>query len=355
LDLRGFTIEADGTAREFDGRTIFFPLQRFKTEICKKGHCFVCGAAPSKSFNDEHIFPNWVLRYCKLHNEALTLPNGIKVKYGTYKLPCCKSCNSDLGAIYETPVSKAVCGGYGNVIAFMKDGGDGLMRAWLALIFLKVHLRDFQNRLFLDNRQAALTVGDEYQLHELHHIHAIARAAIAGVEIDDRVFGTLVVLQIDPSNRSIAFDYCDNLFGRGLLLQVGDVAFIYILDDCGATAGMLSKQLERLPGTISQIQLREVFARHLVANMHIKGNPIFRTEFVGPSGRPRITVELPEFAIHDFQPTWFGSLFAGVLGDLADQIIVDGKAGEAALDIIATGRVSFLFDEKGAPKNSKPL
>lgn len=351
--MGGLIIAADGTAQAFDGRTVFFPFLRFKAEICKKGHCFVCGAAPNESFNNEHIFPNWMLRHCGIHNETLRLPNGIDVKYATYKIGCCRDCNSGLGEVYEIPVSKAIRSGYESLIAYINEGGDSLIRAWLALIFLKVHLRDFQNSVSLDDRQTAAMIGDEYELHELHHIHAFARAAVAGVEIDDRVFGTLVILQVDPSTTSGTFDYCDNLLGRGLLIQIHDIALIYILDDCGATAGMLSEQLKRLPNTISKIQLREIYARHLVANMHIKERPIFRTEFVGLGDCPQITVELPDFAIHDFQPTWFGNIFAGVLGDLAEQISVDGKTGNAALDIIATGRVSFLFDQNGAPKNSK--
>jgi hypothetical protein len=351
-ELQGLTIVKDGTVQAFDGRTIFFPFQRFKDEICKKGHCFVCGAVPSKSFNSEHIFPNWMQKYCGIHNETLTLPTGNKVKYATYKISCCCACNSRLGEIYETPVSTAICDGYEGLVSYIDKGGDILLKAWLALIFLKVHLRDFQNRVSLDRRQDATMIGDEYELHELHHIHAFARAAIAGVEIDDQVFGTLVILQVDPSSKSVAFDYCDNLLGRGLLIQINDLALIYILDDCGATAAMLSEKHKRLPSTISPIQLREIYASYLAANMHIKEKPIFRTEFIGPSGRPQISVELPEFAIHDFQPTCFGSLFAGALGNLAEQVIIDGKTGDDALDLIATGRVSFLFDENGALKNT---
>jgi hypothetical protein len=197
-------------------------------------------------------------------------------------------------------------------------------------------------------------IGDHYELSELHHVHAVARAATAGVQVDEGVFGTLVILRLDPSEKDVAFDYCDNLAGRTLLLQVKDVALIYVLDDCGATAGMLSEQLMTLPDPLSEIQLREVYARHLAANIHIKESPTFRTEFVGTKGKPRISVELPELNIHDYEPTIFGRMFAGALGNYSDLIMVDGKTGEEALEAIATGHVSFLFDEHGNVKESKP-
>ncbi|MFL5287313.1 MAG: hypothetical protein ACJ8AW_41655 [Rhodopila sp.] len=84
-------------------------------------------------------------------------------------------------------------------------------------------------------------------------------SATAGIEIDDQVFGTLLILQVNHSSREVAFDYCDSLIGRSVLPQVKDIALIYVLDDFGATARMLSDQLATLPRRVSQIQLRVSF------------------------------------------------------------------------------------------------
>lgn len=197
-------------------------------------------------------------------------------------------------------------------------------------------------------------IGDEYDLSDLHHVHAIARAATAGIEIDEQVFGTLLMLQVDPTTMSTPFDYCNILAGRTLLLQVQDVALIYVIDDCGATADMLSDQLKTLPDPVSEIQLREVYARYLSANIHIKNRPIFRTEFSGLKGKPRIRVELPNLEIHDYEPSVFGRMFVGALGNLSESIEVDGQKGDAAIKIIATGQVSFLFGKNGEVINQKP-
>lgn len=347
FDLNAYIVAPDGSAHDIDGKTIFFSFRRFQDEICKKGHCFVCGASPNWEFNDEHIIPNWLLKYCGIHNETLTIPNGNRVKYATYKIPCCQSCNSQLAQIYEAPISKAFCTGYDGLLEFIQNGGFQLLCAWLSLIFTKVHLRDFKNRTSLDMRENTEMIGEHYDLNDLHHVHAVARAATAGVQVDEKVFGTLILLRLDVFEEGVAFDYCDNLAGRTLLLQVKDVALIYVLDDCGATGGMLSEQLKTLPDPLSGIQLREVYARHLAANIHIKESPTFRTEFLGTNGKPRISVELPELNIHHYEPAVFGRMFAGALGNYSKIIMVDGKTGEEAMEAIATGFVSFLFDEQG--------
>ena len=181
----------DGSAQDFEGRTIFFSFQRFQDEICKKGHCFVCGAPPNRGFNNEHIFPNWLLKHCRIHNEMLTLPNGVRVKYGTYKIPCCQTCNSVLAEIYENPISEAICEGFDGVLDFVKNGGFDRLCAWLALIFVKVHLRDFRNKVSLDNRQDDGLIGEHYELSQLHHVHAVARAATGGKKKDEKDKGAI--------------------------------------------------------------------------------------------------------------------------------------------------------------------
>lgn len=119
-------------------------------------------------------------------------------------------------------------------------------------------------------------------------------------------------------------DYCDNLAGRGLLIRIRDIALLHVIDDCGATMGMLSKKLEFVPHPISNIQLREVYAHYIAANLHIKERPEFRTEV--PMGKPpQISVELPELSVRDYELSVFGRLFAGALGNLIDGIVVDGK------------------------------
>ncbi len=340
----------DGSICDETGKTIYFSFERFKDEICKKGHCFVCGAKPHKAFNDEHVIPDWIQRYCGIQKESLDLPNGQKATYGTYKIACCSECNSLLGDIYETPISEVVKRGQEAVVDFVQNGGWPLFCGWLTLIFLKVHLRDFRNRVSLDLRNPAEFIGDSYELHELHHAHAVARAVTAGVELDPDVLGTLVIL--DVGSLEGGFDYCDNLEGRTLLLQVDNMAFVYVIDDCGATSTMLRDQMKVLPHPLNRIQLREVYARHLTANMHIASIPTFGTVISKETGKPRITVELPEFKAHDFEPKLFGEMFRGSLGNLAPLVEVDGKVGEAAIEIIATGRISSLVDDQGNPRNS---
>lgn len=69
------------------------------------------GAAQLEAVNNEHVIPEWVLRKFNLFDRALTLANGMTVKYGRYKVPCCEDCNSLMGLPIEERISKVVNAG----------------------------------------------------------------------------------------------------------------------------------------------------------------------------------------------------------------------------------------------------
>ena len=343
--LKTYTFASDGTVTHASGKTVLFSFQKFKEQICQKRHCFVCGARPNKTFNDEHVIPRWLQRLCNLQNKELTIPNKEKVKYGTYKISCCKECNSKLGEIYEKPISDIISGGYEKVVESLKSDKKELICSWLSLIFLKTHLRDFTNNISLDLRENLGSIGSDYDLNDLHHTHALARAATAGVKIDPSVFGSLIVIQIEPTEENDTFDYCDNLLGHGILIKIRDTAMSYILNDCGATSSMLSKKFAEIPNPISEVQLREIYAHYLTANVHIKHRPTFGTK-ISFDGNPHIFTSLPELEFYDYKPAVFGRFFSSAIGCYVDHIQMAGKTRKETIELLKAGELTFLLDEE---------
>lgn len=102
-----FLVKKNKTILNLDDKVIYYCYDDFKKQIVESNNCFICGKSPDKTeFNDEHIIPNWVLKEFDLHSKFITLPNGAKIKYGGYTIPCCVDCNSDLSENYEKPISK---------------------------------------------------------------------------------------------------------------------------------------------------------------------------------------------------------------------------------------------------------
>lgn len=98
--FKGKTIEDSKTVVQ-NGIIKLYSLNDFINEIVDGNCCFICGANPEeKTFNDEHVIPDWILRRYNLYGGNINLTNGTFLRYGQYKIPCCEECNSSLGRTY---------------------------------------------------------------------------------------------------------------------------------------------------------------------------------------------------------------------------------------------------------------
>ena len=219
-----WTKKPDNITVDITGRPLFIPVEEFKN-ICLSKRCFICGTSNSSStFNDEHVFPRWLQKELNLFTKTLTLPNQIKVKYGSYKIRCCKPCNDELGEKYERNVS--------NLIKNFKHGSNVnqednfLIFKWLALIFIKTHLRDRKNPNKLDRSNSDGYIADEYEWPLLHHAHAMVRSKLNDISCHPMTFGTFFTLPFKDPSASDLFDYSDNLFGQSIMLRCKNTCFL---------------------------------------------------------------------------------------------------------------------------------
>ena len=72
-------------------------------------------------------------------------------------------CNDALGEAVEERVAALVAGGYDNVVQHLREDGPGLLYRWLALVFLKTHLKDLQLRIAAGRYSFLFNAAGEFQ------------------------------------------------------------------------------------------------------------------------------------------------------------------------------------------------
>jgi hypothetical protein len=337
----------DGTILDLNGRELFLGLERFKALVKDVKRCFVCGArANEKPFNDEHIIPDWVQRSYGLRAKAIRLSNGTDFPYPKYKIRCCQECNSFLGATFEGPISSALARGPDHFFDWYQSEAFRVF-LWLNLIYLKTHLKDNQLRLERDQRAPDTRLGDLYDWTELHHCHAMIRAARFGFEIDtEKILGSVFLFQLGDWARERPYDYNDHLPTHTLMIRLGEIAFICALNDsCGVFQGLMPK-IERLPPNLNPLQFLEILTEFQFVNAHLKYRPSYKTEVDPRSGRVTITADIPEqFDLEELDFSLRGEFmmrnFYGSLGKFE----LKGLTEEETKAQILSGDVSFLGDE----------
>jgi hypothetical protein len=334
----------DGSLIGIGGKVLHFSSRRFVRDICFDGACFVCGSIRgSVPFNDEHVVPDWLLRRHKLHQQKITLPNLTSYKYGSYKVPCCVSCNSLLGRAVEERVSELLNGDYSDVKSRLSFETLTLLFSWMALLYVKTHLKD--GRLSHSRRSAEkVKIGDFYDWVHLHHAHAIARLAYTNTALSHKALGSLLVLPAQQAPHFQDFDYGDLYEHQTVLVRTGGVCIIAVLNDSCGALNLASGWLERVKGELTPIQLREIMAQIAYCNASLDQRPTFSTTTTR-YGECEIVASVPK------RPT-VCEPGEGVRGSLLEYCLdhlLRGVANEEWVRArIREARYSFVFNEDGS-------
>lgn len=336
------------TIISLDNRILFYELNHFIKDIVNGNCCFICGALPdSKEFNDEHIIPDWILRRFNLHSQKITLPNLSKFQYSKYKVPCCKECNSDLGKHFEEPISELLAKPYDEIseeLSASMEKRDLLFR-WLCLIYFKTHLKDKSLRENLDKRAEDKRIGDLHWWEDFHHIHCIVRSHHTQAQIHSDVYGSMYINKIILDSEEEKFDYIDNPWTKGVLLQLGDFCVASILDDSSASISMYYDQISSIKGNLTSYQFYEVFSHLNYIRLHLNERPEFQSSINRTTGyniiakRPDNLELVPEenrIGTHgDFLKTYVER----TLGEVENR--------DTILKEIEEGKRTFLWNENG--------
>lgn len=338
--MHAHIVTSDKSVLNLDGKILHFSGERFQKDIVDGDCCFMCGASPeSKAFNNEHVIPNWLLTEMGLHDQSVTLSNGSLLRYSSFVVPCCKSCNEFLGKEVEEPISRILKGGFENVLEHIKREGPWRLFEWLNLVFLKTHLKDTRLRYHLDARKGNERISDFYEWSGIHHIHCVSRARYTNAEIDPLIGGSFLCLSTASAAEQEAFDYSDLVKSCAVYLRFKDVAFISILDDVGmAQTALHDGLLSKLQGPLSPLQLRELFGQIAYTRTRLTP-PEFYTQF--GRARPKLTATIPgEFTLSDHDPERLGAMVTHLCGQ--DLKRYPGGQNPDLIARLRKGEISFL-------------
>jgi hypothetical protein len=343
-----WTREADDTVVDARGKIIAFGEKRFLDDICLGDCCFICGARPGeKPFNNEHVFPEWLLRRLDLFDKSITLPNRAEVRYDRYTVPCCAECNSLMGDEIEKPVSEAVSAGYDALVELL-ERRPLAMAVWMRLIFVKTHLKDRTMRFHLDARKGQEKIGDLYQWEHLRYTYSFVRCFYTDTLVPREALGAVLVIPVKRVFSAHRFDFADNFIGQTMLLRLDDVAVLTVFDDCGAVLALMGDKLKSLTGPVSEFQLRELFVEMTWLNMHLKNRPALGFEIDLEQEIYRFTCELPsKLELIELDYELRGRLYHYNLGDNFPMIRGAGMTDEETMAAVKAGKFTLLFDRDG--------
>jgi hypothetical protein len=335
----------DGSILDDQGSVLFYSADRFLNEIVEDDRCFICGKLRAATvFNDEHVIPDWLLRWHSLHDKRIVIPGESDLLYGRYKIPCCQDCNTLMARRYEEPMAERFAQGYGAVAEMVTENPITLF-GWMNLLFLKVHLKDRTLLLNRDRRVSSPRISDIYDWPEMHHIHCVARMVYTNIALAVEALGSTLIFPAKTDVPAGDFDYADYYPGRAMLLRSRDTAVFCVLNDSCGALNLLMDDLKRITGPLGAAQCRELLAHFAYANMLIKERPRFHTSIEPNRDQLVISAAVPEqLDVNEFSQEEFGHIAYSVLRGLFSNVPSPNSEGDI-LEFVRQGRWTFLFDK----------
>lgn len=341
---------SNGNLVDATGKMTFVSVKAFESEVCNSDVCILCTKVlESGNHNKEHVIPNWILKKFNLHNETVNLPNGTKFKYGQYIIPCCIECNNLLSKELEAPLSKVFAGGFDCVMEYLKQDGCLKVYLWLALIFVKTHIKDQSLRMYLNRNleDNSIAEGVGYEWENFHHVYCLSRVPYTKSNLDSNCVGSLFFIEIDNVDSQKDFDYMDVSFANTSGIIVNGVGVIAVFGDAGAVENQLQYSvLSKLGRTVTSMQFRELVANFACCHLHLKNPPKHLTVsdesgMFPPTMICTLSSSKPEF--DSYMQDVFGNIMDMLLGDLLDgKVEIDNFRKR-----LKKGELSILFDSSG--------
>jgi len=337
----------DDSVESEDGRIILYSVPRFLDEIANGDGCFICGAMPgTKKFNREHVIPDWVLRDRGLHSGNIALPNKGAVMYGCYTVPCCAECNTKMAQVFEDPISNAFSRGWEGVAELIRKDGGRLLWRWLALIFLKAHLKHRDLRWHLNPNLGDERIADTYDwTTELYHIHCVIRSFHSGAVLGDSIYGSIFLCPAIQMESGERFDFADLRAGASIMMRIDDVMMFAVLNDSGVVNGAMRDEIAKITGPLTVLQGRELLARYSHWNLSFEPRPEYISNMDFQSGEYAIEAVLPDGVTLFEEPgvERYGKMLHYFVREILERTGTDPEI----MEYVRQGHYSFLFKEDG--------
>lgn len=339
-------VENDGSILDAKGNVVVFGAERFMKDVIAGNACFLCGVRPQeRPFKDLLVLPEWLQSRYELAAKTVRKPNGSTVRCDQDTVPCCRSCNILINDEIEKPVSQVIAKGGGNINTFIQSNGLGMLYIWMALVFVKTHLKENLRRYRIDPSEANFP--DAHEWSKLHLVHSFVRAALSRTEVNAEATGSFLTLPVDMASVAGGFDYADVFGPQTLMVRFDDCAVFVVFDDTGAALNCIHPKLAKITGPLSEVQLREVLAELAYLNMLLKTRPTYKTHAELETEILKFVATRPQLALKDPDLALRGKVLRAVLGDGVDQIKVEGHTPADVSAAVDAGTVTFLFDGEG--------
>ncbi|WP_242434545.1 hypothetical protein [Hymenobacter amundsenii] len=307
------------------------------------GACFLCGTTTTPPQDTVPVFADWLLDRYQLRERSIKLLDMRIVAYPELRIACCARCRTQhvepLEAHIETISWQGVRG--------FRELDEQTLFLWLGKMFYGILVTELLNEL------DPLAV-PQYPLAEnaqmFRRFQAFFRplqALRVPMEYDDFVPGSVFILETDPAQDDMTFEYDDDLSTLAFSIKLDETVLVACLVDNGLIARAMGRVYQQARRPLHPVQTAEFKARVYYAAYLLNVVPDYFPRPLKPGDQEVVLDALIDDVTGEIFNPWDNSAYAQSLLEM-------WKRWHILLsDILAdpTFPLSYLHDAEGQPRH----
>lgn len=305
------------------------------------GECFLCGT-PLMVEETIPVFPQNLMEQYELQNrELLLLDKSIK-KFSHLTLPCCSVCKQKHIKPLDEEVGNALARGYEGV----KQLDENRLFLWLGRMYYGILF----NELVAEKRmkeEPEHGIGYEGKMMlKMRSFFQLLQGIRMPIKYADFKPYSLFILEVDPTEDDLPFEYRDDINTQCFYLKAGNVAIIASLLDNNIIAESYHKPYEMLQGkALHPVQVVEFMARVFYKTYLLNDIPEYFPREVKEGDEQLVIDTLLEDTMDDTFNAWEKLTYSQVLAEVWKRWDVEQYMVLKDFD----NPLSFLFSKEGQP------
>ncbi|UOQ80291.1 MULTISPECIES: hypothetical protein [Hymenobacter] len=309
--------------------------------------CFLCGAPTTPPTDSVPVFAEWLMERYNLAERPIKLLDMSIVNYQDLRIACCPRCRTQHVEPLEALVERAANEG----ISGLRRLDEQTLFLWLGKMFYGILITELLNELDPLAKPQYPLAENAQMLRRFQAFFQPLQALRVPMEYDDFVPGSIFILEVDPTEDHMAFEYDDDLSTIAFSIKLDNTVLMACLVDNGIISQAMRRVYQDAHRPLHPIQVAEFKARVYYAAYLLNIIPDYYTRPVQP-GDTGVVMDtfIDDITATVFNP-WENSGYAQSLLEM-------WKRWQIPLEEIMRDPeqpLSYLYDAQGQPQVMKQL
>ncbi|GGF00312.1 hypothetical protein [Hymenobacter cavernae] len=305
-------------------------------------YCFLCGAPTEPPIDSVPVFAYWLMDRYDLADRQIQLLDQSIVTYRDLRIPCCQHCRTHHVEPLEAQAQQTAELGL--------DGWRALsaktLFLWLGKMFYGVFITELLTELNPLVKPRYPLAENAQMFRRFHAFFQTFQALRVPIEFEDFTPASLYILEVDPREDTISFEYDDDLTTMVFSIKLGNTVLMACFADNGIVKDAMRRVVADTARPLHPIQIAEFKARVYYGAYLFNVVPDYYARPLKPGDDHLVYDTLIDDITSSVFNPWENSAYGQSLQEMWKRWDISYKA----IMQNPAQPLSFLYDDLGQPR-----